>query len=1530
MSPQIRPNRLVVNDRFPMLGFSIRTDGTPQRAEVTIATDPALFADPSRRTPANFFSTRQLGALSVPKGEAVYVLPPEILARFIGSERLYFGLATAPATNGAGYEVAVMPAEDSPYVSISGLTGRSLRRVRMFPGRRRRPTEGSGYGENGGAGLIWAGDAPSPGMERAEGTGAGRAARNGRTNGNGAARAGSGNGGARAARSDGGAASNGEGTRNRPNGATNGNGGGEAAAPVIDYDDGFGPMPPAPGARERPSPSVAPVPTPGPTAQALEIGDISLGEMQPVEPPSVSSLGFAASTAIQLALAANPALTTIVAAARVGAEVADVSIGLGPAVSGGFVGGASLGVGLIFASGNRLGVYGAADISVGAIASLSATLQVTVLNGDIESFSGMTYAAGFSAGEGVVGGGAAIFDSERRFLGVSFHAGAGVGSPLDVYASVQRQVATELGHAAAFGDAPPPAFAMIIGKEDVQKAQRYAPAWADLFNWTVPAAVDAEVRRRGMSVQRIRDAVGSLNLDRYEVRCTRLPSGYTAEALLDHVRRNMNSFVDTGNTEFDPYSAADRTRWEGPSPVGAIFNLDIIGPDNAAVVGSLVEPRRFRFTTIETPDTGSHPVSGHREFGVRPEGDAHVFYTRGADRSTLGIAETLIFAGGDSLWKSFQRKLAAFINANGGAATAPARFSERFHADVVRILFGGASAQAMGEGYDPLAVEVKYRMFIPSPVINGPPLGDDYGGDGRGFSYDAGTSRGEITAIVHLTSGLGTRRIELKDRHWGESTAYDSDDTFHVSGKPDWWLDKREGARVTERATLAASDDNLRIYPGSPGQRGIRIMAENASAVTIEAEGALPLSRIAPDIDADVSVLFRNRNGVIQAKALGEHDGFPAHELYVNGEPLYRYDPVAAGNGPTSLLGSGDIDVDTPWTTIARTYTVRIGTQGLGDAQGSGSHTARGLEFNESFTVNWDEVQSIPQPTDTSCWAAAAAMVIGWRDRVSLTPETIARITGRTTATLLDPARVGEFANDLGLLAEPPQSYTPQAFRALLEDNGPLWVGAAVPGLHIIVVTGLYNEGEQLYVRITDPWDRAVGTPGTPGDYARTHVTGSRYIMKWEDFVAEYEAAATDYASVNLQILHSGGTNGRMPNIGGTTPPGYAQALAGAPLPGLAFSAPARAVEAPVVEIVQPAARDPAATDQRWHALAAERFGEATAAALLPLAALARESSWTIGVGPGARPGIALEGAIGAGIGVTREGALIRYGEASTPAGNGADASRARSGRPLLLTVVSGSSDAFSAWSKAIAFSTAEPGVASGAVLLGETGVPVGITVMLDIGANGDFGQRLAAIADAVQDGYAAATTAPGRAPAAQALDGDTTARQRGPAGPGAPDGGFPPPGARILRSPHSKDGVDYELFLMDGPVPPQTPPQVAQDLIPGEKVTLTDWPYIDGPSGRTSGGVAIEWSHGAGTVANVRTTPAGGQVRDGWRVRVRTDIGPGPSTPTETKLRVTVRTTFSRDGEADQTGVSEVVLCGSGRYETQHRDETAPEPVPA
>ena len=53
----------------------------------------------------------------------------------------------------------------------------------------------------------------------------------------------------------------------------------------------------------------------------------------------------------------------------------------------------------------------------------------------------------------------------------------------------------------------------------------------------------------------------------------------------------------------------------------------------------------------------------------------------------------------------------------------------------------------------------------------------------------------------------------------------------------------------------------------------------------------------------------------------------------------------------------------------------------------------------------------------------------------------------------------------------PPQSYTIEGWRELLEQNGPLWLGVAVPSGHAVVITGLSGDGtpEGTIVRYDDP-----------------------------------------------------------------------------------------------------------------------------------------------------------------------------------------------------------------------------------------------------------------------------------------------------------------------------------------------------------------------------------------------------------------------------------------------------------------------------
>jgi N-acetyl-anhydromuramyl-L-alanine amidase AmpD len=274
----------------------------------------------------------------------------------------------------------------------------------------------------------------------------------------------------------------------------------------------------------------------------------------------------------------------------------------------------------------------------------------------------------------------------------------------------------------------------------------------------------------------------------------------------------------------------------------------------------------------------------------------------------------------------------------------------------------------------------------------------------------------------------------------------------------------------------------------------------------------------------------------------------PFRKLAAQYNPAMVPDPATATHVALQLIYSKTLDGRTP------TKTGCTSSQGLSyvpsrrDDRGHGYYKRPRAMGGQSFDVDYADVDLVPQPTNMSCWATAAALLVGWRDQVSITPDFIAQGAGRTTKEGLNPASKPEVAAAWGLRIEPPQSYTIDGFRDLLANNGPLWVGIVTPSgsKHAVVVTGLYSDGapdgSDTFVRITDPWDRTPGTPAAPGPYLSTHNTGTRYVLSWDNFVKEYEGAISQSAGqVNVQIIHTGGR----PSQTSTTSQGFSDTAYG-------------------------------------------------------------------------------------------------------------------------------------------------------------------------------------------------------------------------------------------------------------------------------------------------------------------------------------------------------------------------------------------------
>lgn len=123
---RIRANRESIDDRFSVLGFTVNAD--QPLYEVGLATDPELFKPEHRaqRTAGNFYASPLQG--TQPRSDAVYLVPPSVVARFVGQPRLYFGVATYADTDRSKPITVRRPDSGHMYVSLRGLTERGLRR----------------------------------------------------------------------------------------------------------------------------------------------------------------------------------------------------------------------------------------------------------------------------------------------------------------------------------------------------------------------------------------------------------------------------------------------------------------------------------------------------------------------------------------------------------------------------------------------------------------------------------------------------------------------------------------------------------------------------------------------------------------------------------------------------------------------------------------------------------------------------------------------------------------------------------------------------------------------------------------------------------------------------------------------------------------------------------------------------------------------------------------------------------------------------------------------------------------------------------------------------------------------------------------------------------------------------------------------------------------------------------------------------------------------------------------------------------
>lgn len=164
--------------------------------------------------------------------------------------------------------------------------------------------------------------------------------------------------------------------------------------------------------------------------------------------------------------------------------------------------------------------------------------------------------------------------------------------------------------------------------------------------WFANPGIARFLAASGASAQRLSGGSFSTICDEYKIVVDRMPTSETPEAIIDAFADSPNDAVNNG--WFNVINVfARRTRGNKPA-VGDIYDIDLVGPDNGAVMtieqssnfgAPMTRPESwFAVQAIETPEHGTLPEYGAREFGLEYAGGKACFYTRGVSRAGGGGA----------------------------------------------------------------------------------------------------------------------------------------------------------------------------------------------------------------------------------------------------------------------------------------------------------------------------------------------------------------------------------------------------------------------------------------------------------------------------------------------------------------------------------------------------------------------------------------------------------------------------------------------------------------------------------------------------------------------------------------------------------------------------------------------------------------------------------------------------------------------------------------------------------------------------
>ena len=1163
--PSIRANRDAIDDRFSVLGFTVRTDSP--LFEVGIATDPALFRQGARRTRRNFYSSRARGAIRARRGEAVYLVPADVLANFVGQSRLYFGLATYKEGSTSEPISVITPGAGNMYIDVSGLTERGLRRL----------VNGNGATSyNGGNGadpsLQWGGDAVP---------GAAVPAKASNGNGNGATHA--------------------------ANGAGNGNGGATVAAKP--YDDGYGPMDvePAPNGTLTP-PTATPAPAEEGTAAPDAGAPAPASIATPATPQSLRGRARPLTEDDDEMRGIDGPIPEQAADIRAGAQALrprqlDTPAPEYPQASR-FV---------PAASGNYRAVAGTRAIERVVI---HITDGGSSINGTIGWFQNPE--AKVSA-HYVIGQDGEVVQMVRH-NDVAWHARSANGNSIGIEHCANTRglmpTAAQMCASAALATwlcdtyGIPVDRTHVLGHSEADTGTTHTGCPNSVWDWDyymgmltsrtcyeppagsrirASAQSTASARRpaaaaRAASVMRptpARMMQGARALQSPSASATRNAAPAQRGALA-RAQEIITPYYDPSDPmtaltcQDDAFSQAREEWFVGVDrtlsfPHSAICQLKMTAPDGKRYQGTgfYIGPKRILTCAHNLSGMSSCTIIPGRNgagsgAAAQPFGSVTVqsaswrvapgYTGSGNYANDLAVIDNVPLAAPNGAYFSFARvtpseRMPIVVCGYSAGSRAVPELTAAIDGDKQHLHGGYAREQSNLEilDYDILTL----RGASGSPVYH--------------LAHERSGLVAEIVA-VHVSGepadqGLNRGCFITPDKiDWIEGRANAFARRARAQAIP---LDPGAGGMSIDVAALEPGDIivSTASHPVSYAIRARTISAVShamlyaGDGMVIESVGGgvhevsieeaigpaiLAVAYRHPQVTGDVAanivafaraqvgkpydytgvgynVLVRPVRAVvdwIRAKLNIDQDGDAA---FYCAELVYA---AYANAGVPLSAESADFSAPADITDLAGGTLQYVGhLRGEDVPLGiplSLAATRRAKAFGlESFSVHWDTVPLYSQTSNASCWAAAAAMIVGWRDNRRVTDSEIAAKVPAFDAYRggLWPADRSKLADAWNLVAEPPASYTIDAWRHMLESSGPLYIDmnwSPNSGGHARVVVGMTSDGaadgSDTMMYLHDPW------PGTPG----------KIKLSFADFLALYEGrVGNEGGNLQYQILHA-------------------------------------------------------------------------------------------------------------------------------------------------------------------------------------------------------------------------------------------------------------------------------------------------------------------------------------------------------------------------------------------------------------------------